>query len=433
MLSQTGVIRTERGRGSFVAEKKLSERFVQRTSGFYADLVRMGLRVETKVLHQQIEPVSSEIRDFLGVGRALRIDRQRSVEGRVLEYVRIYLPPTRVPGLEAVDLTNRSLYRHLREVYGLEISHGLRTVEAVAADDEIAAHLGIGRGEPTLLLTSASRTPDGSPLEWFSAWHRADRTRFEIEVVQGHPVQSFEPAVVGGLVTEGRAPERLSPEVTGLAPHNVGGPPRPRRQFALRSRLITDRVIVALRPSPANDWPAIVAALTDGGIRAIEILTAGDPEEAIAQARAVSAELLIGVGELGSVPDARRAARAGAAYVAFRAGSAEAGRTDLGSPVVGSGFTPHELVAAHELIGGPVTWFPAAGAGPGMLDQLTSALPGVPLIAAGGLDETTFADYLAAGAVAVKLEPPERLLAGTALPELAIWAARVRRLAGDPQ
>ena len=64
-LAQAGVIRTERGRGSFVAERKLSERFVQRTTGFYDDLTRMGLRIDTRVLRQEIAPVPPDVRDFL--------------------------------------------------------------------------------------------------------------------------------------------------------------------------------------------------------------------------------------------------------------------------------------------------------------------------------------------------------------------------------
>lgn len=432
MLSQTGVIRTERGRGSFVAEKKLSERFVQRTSGFYDDLVRMGLRVETKVLHQQIEPVSSEIRDFLGIDRAVRIDRLRSVEGRVLEYVRIYLPPTRVPGLESVNLTNRSLYRHLREAYGLEISHGLRTVEAVAADDEIAAHLGISRGTPTLLLTSASRTPDGAPLEWFSAWHRADRTRFEIEVVQGKDRQRFEPAVVGGLAINGRPQAGPAQEVTGLAPHNLGGMPHPERQAALHRRLVSERIIAVLRPDLPADWAAVVSALAAGGIRVVEFATsAGDPAHLIGQARAASSDLLIGAGDLRSVQEARRWAGAGAEYLSFSIGPLENGRGDLGAAVIGSGFTPHEVSAAHAWSGGPVTWFPASS--PSMLNQLDASLPGIGLIATGGLDGSNLVEYLAAGAIAAKVEVPAALLSDSkpSLPGLTEWSARLRHAVED--
>jgi DNA-binding GntR family transcriptional regulator len=40
-LTHAGIIRTERGRGSFVAERKLQERFVQRTTGLYDDLRRL--------------------------------------------------------------------------------------------------------------------------------------------------------------------------------------------------------------------------------------------------------------------------------------------------------------------------------------------------------------------------------------------------------
>ncbi|MFC7404108.1 GntR family transcriptional regulator [Georgenia alba] len=247
-LAQAGTVRTERGRGSFVAEPKLSERFVQRATGFYDDLTRMGMRVETRVVYQALEPVPREVREFLGVNEAVRIDRVRSVEGRVLAYVRTYLASERCPGLERFDLTDRSLYAHLRDVYGLHVHSGFRTVEAVAAEADVAERLGLERGSPVLLLCSASRTSDGRPLEWFAAWHRADRTRFQVDIVAGSE-WPFEQAVV---VDDG-AP------IAASEPAPTAGDE------------VTDRVVAVVRAPEGTDSATVAAELASGSTALVEL------------------------------------------------------------------------------------------------------------------------------------------------------------------
>ena len=127
-LAHAGVVHTERGRGSFVAERKFHERFVQRATGFYDDLSRMGFALRTRVVRQEVCEVPLQVREFLESETGIRIDRVRSVEGRVLAYVTTYVSPQRCPGLEHQDLNDRSLYEHLDRVYGLRVHGGRRTV-----------------------------------------------------------------------------------------------------------------------------------------------------------------------------------------------------------------------------------------------------------------------------------------------------------------
>jgi DNA-binding GntR family transcriptional regulator len=55
-------------------------------------------------------------------------------------------------------------------------------VEATAADRSTAALLGVRPGAPLLLLTSLNVDATGEPFEHFTAWYRADRTSFRIDV-----------------------------------------------------------------------------------------------------------------------------------------------------------------------------------------------------------------------------------------------------------
>lgn len=383
-LGRAGIVHTVRGKGSFVSETKLSERFVQRALGFYEDLTRMGLDVTTRVVRQEIAPVPLEVRNFLGVDNAIRIDRVRSVDGRRLLFVTTYIPPDRCPGLENHDLTDRSLYAHIEQTYGLRVTSGHRTIEAVPAEEEAAEHLQVETGMPVLLLRSASRSQDGEPLEWFAAWHRADRTRFEVEIANGEPAKPVQQTVIA---------------TTGT----VGAPQTPDDRFL--ERLHAEQAVAVVRAPRYGDGGTIASGLAEGGVSIVEFtLTGENALEAIEQARASAPDALVGAGSIKTIDDARRAVEAGAQFLVSPARLRELAAVDFGVPVVLAGLTPSEVIEAHRLTrGGPVKVFPASVGGPSYLRALAAPMPDIPLMPSGGIDADNLGEFLAAGAMALNL------------------------------
>ncbi len=75
-------------------------------------------------------------------------------------------------------------YFQLEEKYNLKIAHGRRSLEAVAADKQTAALLGMKVGTPLMLLNSISYLEDGRPIEYFSALHRGDRSKFVVSLIR---------------------------------------------------------------------------------------------------------------------------------------------------------------------------------------------------------------------------------------------------------
>jgi GntR family transcriptional regulator len=423
-LAHAGVVHTERGRGSFVAERKFQERFVQRATGFYDDLTRMGYELRTKVVRQEICELPLQVREFLDSETGIRIDRVRSVEGRVLVYVTTYLSPQRCPGLEHHDLNDRSLYEHLDRAYGLQVHGGRRTVEAVAAAPHIADHLEVASGTPLLLLRSANRTADGAPLEWFEAWHRADRTMFEIQIV-GPEVPAR--AARDATVTPGTT---LVPDEAGHPVHSVvqqapeytssgSGTERPARfdwESTLGRALLADRVVAVLRAPHYGAPERVAEGLVRGGVRVIEFtLTGANALDAVTAARDVP-DAVVGVGSVLTPDDARRAVAAGAAFLVCPIWAPEIVAAAGQTPVFPAGRTPTELYRAWELTGAPVKLFPAHLDGPGYLRALLGPMPDLALMPSGGIDAGNAGDYLRAGAVAVNvggaLCPPDVLVAG---------------------
>jgi GntR family transcriptional regulator len=189
-LVAEGLLYRVKGKGTFVARRKIEEKFIQRSDGFYNDMTARGLLVSTVVLNQCVVPPPPHVRQCLGLGggdTAIKVDRLRSVDGAVLLFVQTYLPAALCPDLAGVDLSSGSLYALLRERYGLAVAAGTRTVEAVRAHPPLTALLGVERGAPLLKIDSVSFLEDGRPLEYYEAWHRGDRSKLEIEMLVDRP------------------------------------------------------------------------------------------------------------------------------------------------------------------------------------------------------------------------------------------------------
>lgn len=188
-LVNEGRLRRHRGKGTFVAGPKLNEQFMQSTVGFFEDLTSRGHDVRSQVLSCDPVDPPDQAREALEltVGeRCIELIRLRSVNGEVLTYTRSYLPVDLAPNLpsrlRAGDLEHQSLYRMLEDA-GITIASGHRSLEAIAANERLAGLLDVDPGSPVLYIESLARDGRGTPVEFFRAWHRGDRTRLEVDVV----------------------------------------------------------------------------------------------------------------------------------------------------------------------------------------------------------------------------------------------------------
>jgi GntR family transcriptional regulator len=186
-LAHEGWVVRERGRGTFVAPPKLTERAFERLSGFFEDMVALGHPPVSQVLRQEVRPADEQIAARLNVKpgtQIVEIERLRFVEDEPVVLTTTYLPQALAPGLETADLTRRSLYEFLETTCGLSLARGQRTIEAVAADARHARLLRVRKGAPLVFLQSVSYLEDGRPIEYYLAHHRGDRSRFEVELVR---------------------------------------------------------------------------------------------------------------------------------------------------------------------------------------------------------------------------------------------------------
>lgn len=186
-LELEGLINRRKGKGTFVSERKINESLVQKLTGFYQDMVDRGLKPVTEVLVHEVQPATPKIAEQLGIEPGTDvfcIERLRYIEDVPIVLVQTYIPYQLCPQLSEYDLSNKSLYSVLENDFGLVISHGRRTIEAVPANKREAQLLMVEECDPLMLLNSVTYLEDGTPLEYYHAVHRGDRSRFEVELLR---------------------------------------------------------------------------------------------------------------------------------------------------------------------------------------------------------------------------------------------------------
>lgn len=206
-LETEGVIERVKGRGTFVAPPRTPERLFQSLTGLYEDVAARGSALRSEVRRSELVPADEAIANQLEVSvgdSVIMIERLRFVDGEPWVLTTTYLPQDAAPTLLDDDLTEQSLYALLETKYGVTLTHGRRGVEAAVAGDELAEALGIKPGDPVLVLRSTSYAGE-RPIEVFVAYHRGDRSRFEVTLQRNK--QSTQPLQPLMQVTEpaGRA------------------------------------------------------------------------------------------------------------------------------------------------------------------------------------------------------------------------------------
>lgn len=192
-LSFEGLIVRRQGKGTFVAEPKIGESLVQKLTGFYQDMQERGLTPVTQVLKQARTSATAKVAARLGLQpgqEVIEIERLRFVDGDPIVLVTTFLPHHLCSQLLEAELSRQSLYAYLERSCGLVIARGRRTIEAVPASSRDAELLRVEPSAPLIRLVSVSYLADGTPLEYYEALHRGDRSRFEVELIrireQGH-------------------------------------------------------------------------------------------------------------------------------------------------------------------------------------------------------------------------------------------------------
>src|SRR5947209_12421190 len=166
---------------------------------------------------------------------------------------------------------------------------------------------------------------------------------------------------------------------------------------------VLDCGIVAVVRSPDSDQLVeVTRALADGGVTTVEItMTVPFALDVLRQVRqALGDRVLLGAGTILDPETARAALLAGAEYIVAPTVNLEVIRLcqRYDKLVMPCAFTPTEVLAAWEAGADIVKVFPAEVVGPAFFKALRGPLPQIRLMPTGGVDLSTAAAFLKAGA-----------------------------------
>jgi 2-dehydro-3-deoxyphosphogluconate aldolase/(4S)-4-hydroxy-2-oxoglutarate aldolase len=173
----------------------------------------------------------------------------------------------------------------------------------------------------------------------------------------------------------------------------------------VRARILEVGVIPALRVHSADDALFAAEAIREGGIPIVEVtMTVPGAVNVISELTRQSKEMIVGAGTVFDVDSAQRCLDAGATFLTSTGLDLEivnvAHKRDV---VVFPGvLTPTEIMAAWKAGCDFVKVFPCAQVGgPSYIRALKAPFPQIPLIATGGVNQQTAAEFILAGAAAV--------------------------------
>jgi GntR family transcriptional regulator len=189
-LVAEGHVERQKGRGSFVSKPKVPQNFLFVVDSFNNEMRKKNLVPATKVLSLDLRSGVRKACQFYGIpeGRDLiYLSRLRSINSEPVVLVNSWLPPDKLSCLFEKDMEKESLYKVIEHDLGLPLAYTRRILEARAAGEFVAGHLGISTGSPVLYIETMTYTTGNVPIEYSVAYYRGDRNTFSLEISKQLP------------------------------------------------------------------------------------------------------------------------------------------------------------------------------------------------------------------------------------------------------
>lgn len=185
-LSVEGYLYKVQGKGTFVKGSPLSQT-IEKVRSYTEEIVRLGMAPSRKIIAASLAPADSKRSRALGVNLndlLYVLKRVYYADDAPLCLTTAYLPQQYFPGIDAIDFAAYSLYDILENRYQCKITRSSLDIEAVAANEDICAYLGLQKRTPILLFRSVTYGMINGkeiPIEYFKTYYLTNKIRYTLE------------------------------------------------------------------------------------------------------------------------------------------------------------------------------------------------------------------------------------------------------------
>jgi GntR family transcriptional regulator len=183
-LARAGMLERGAGRQGTTVARTAIVRELGSFAGF-SDIARsQGITVRTTVLATHRRSAEGVVADELRVepgSPVWYVSRLRAIDGEAAAIEETFLPIARFPDLPNHDLAG-SLYKLLDEHYDGAPTSATEQLHPVVARGSVCELLGVEPGRALMLVERTGYSRFGEPVEFARDLHRADRTRFVVDI-----------------------------------------------------------------------------------------------------------------------------------------------------------------------------------------------------------------------------------------------------------
>lgn len=174
-----GILRTEKGKGTFVQEIATNAYSYRRLAGFSSNVVSSAVRVHSKVVGIEEIMADKPLAAHLQIeenSMAVMVGRLRFVNENCVAFQKSYLARERIGDIdfENENLNESSLYDVLREKAGIVLSYVDEQFRAIRADRELSSYFQVEEGDPILYVSRVTYGPNNVPIEYCKDYESSD-------------------------------------------------------------------------------------------------------------------------------------------------------------------------------------------------------------------------------------------------------------------
>src|SRR5882724_8636728 len=188
-LSNRGLIEIRRGTGTFVTQPRITQDLTELT-GFVEDMDALGHAATARLMDRIVLAADADVAQHLALAmgtRVMRIRRVRLANGVGMSLDETYLPLEIGEKIVTHDLEAEPIFALLEQRYNIPLVEAEYGLEAVSADADVAAALGVDTGSAIFLIERTSYSVGDRPVDYEKLHYRGDLIRFRTRLTRRKP------------------------------------------------------------------------------------------------------------------------------------------------------------------------------------------------------------------------------------------------------